>query len=280
MLKQVFNIAADAIAPEQWLHSRLMLEFHPLFVQYTILHEQTLLAWKYHSFDPAQSAEPQTYLQLLENIVRSDNMLSNRMKEQTVVCCLPESCLLPGNLFEIEVNKDMLELIHGYQHDGTVITEKITGRDMYNVYRLPQRVEEWFKNFFPYASMRHHTSLWLASMDTHLQQVSLLFSGTDLCVFVLGPVQPELVQCFDYANAEDAVYQLLNVFERLHLNRMETPVNVCGMVETDSAIYVLLQKYFNMLHVERLDEGFNLSEKFRSVPEHFLSPLLKMYKCV
>lgn len=280
MLKPVFDIASHDIASDQWMHCRLILALNDSFLQYAVLYETTVLIWKHYQYQSAGVAET---VQHLTEIFQADDTFHHAMKTRTVVYSYPESCLIPDYFFDIGLNRNYLDLTHGNLHKGLVITEKVPGWGAYNIFRLPYELDDICTKTFVNASFRHYTSLWLEAIKKHLQaneQVNILFSEKDASVNVITNGKLQLVQCFAYQHADDVIYHLLNVFKQLRLHPEEIPVYIGGMIRADTAVYQYLARHFSLLQTDKLSEKFLLSENFRSVPEHFFSPLLKMSRCV
>ena len=279
MLKPVFDIASHDIASDEWMHCRLILVFSDSFLQYAVLYENKILIWKhyqYYSFNVAET------VQHLTDIFQTDESLLHDMKDRTVVYNYPECCLIPERYFDIEENRNYLELMHGNLQRGMMITEKVSGWDAYNIFRLPYELDDVCRKTFANAQYRHHTSLWLSSCKNqqNVDHVNILFSEHDAAVNVIIDGKLQLVQCFMFQQPDDVVYHLLNIFRQLNLDKAVIPVYITGMIKTDTAIYERLTRYFSHLHTDKLSEKFMLPENFRSVPEHFFSPLLKMSRCV
>ena len=277
MLHPVFDIASEELASAQWMRCRLLLELNRHFLQYVISEEKSLLCWKYYELPAASPAEK---MGMVESILQSDALLHNSVKEQTIVYNFPKNCLLPGALYDPGQGRPLLEIMQGDLQKGPVITEKVPGWNLYNVFRLPGGLDELCKNHFPHAAFHHHASLWLAYLNKQQEGVHLLFSAYDMAICVFHRQKLQLVQSYPYHDHDELLYHLFNLFVRLRLNREQTPVYAAGMVQTDSPVYKELAKYFQRLKPTPLPEKFRVPGAFQAVPEHFFSPLIKMSQCV
>lgn len=276
MLNPVYDIT-EPIAADQWIRCRLVLELSNHYLQYAILQEKKLLCWKYYQLPAASPAEK---LGMVEALFQTNDMLHNSMKEQLIVYNFTKNCLLPETLFHIDLNRPMLDMMQGDGYRGAVITEKIAGWNLYNVYRLPAGLDELCKARFANASFRHHVSLWLGCLDVQQDGIHLLFSEGEVEVTILHGNKLLLSQVFVYQEHADVLYHVLNLSIQLHLDREQMPVYIAGMLAPDAVIYHELLKYFGQVQTAALSGGFRVPESFQPVPDHFFSPLLKMLACV
>ena len=276
MLEPVFDITPEEIAPDQWMHCRLVLEVNACFLQYAILQDKKLLRWTYYQLPPASPAEK---LVMVGDIFKTAALHSS-VKEHILLYNFSRYCLLPEAFFDINLNRPFLDTMQGDLDKGPVISEKITGWPLYNVFRLPPGLEELCKKEFVTASSGHHVSLWLACLDKQQEGVHLLFSGDEMGITLLREGKLHLVQSYPHQSHSDSIYHLLNLFIRFGLDHEQTPVYLSGMVAPASPLYQNMLKYFALLQPAALSPDFNVSAAFRSVPDYFFSPLLKIAACV
>lgn len=277
MLNPVYDIASEPIASDQWIRCRLILELNNHYLQYAILLEKKLLCWKYYQLPAASPVEK---LGMVEAIFQTNDALHNHMKEQRIVYNFSKYCLLPEALFHIDLNRSLLDTLHGDSYKGHVITEKIPGWNLYNAYRLPAGLDELCKARFANASFRHHASLWLACLDGQQDGIIVLFSEDEMEVTVLRDRALLLNQVYTCREHADILYHLLNITKQLHLDREHMLLSVAGMPAHDAVIHDELSKYFVQVQKVALSGSYRIPEPFQSVPDHFFSPLLKMSACV
>lgn len=282
MNKPVFDIVSEDLADVEWLDCRLIMEVGHQYFHYVVLNgKNSVVALKYYLFASKQNKEIK---EILEEIIKQDIVLKERMKDCVVIYNYPENCLVPEKYFDESLNNEMVDLVHGDINSGTTLSEKIKGWDIHNVYRIPHELNIFFQHYFLCSKGSHFYSLWLECQ--HLQNedqpdaVSAIFYPNEILTTVIADNQLQIVQSFKYKTAEDIAWHLLNIYKRFNLNQLQTPLWIGGMIAQNSAMYEELLKYFLVVNTYPLPEGLILTEQFKSYPEHFFSPLLKLAVCV
>lgn len=282
MNKPVFDIVSEDLADVDWLDCQLIMEIGHQYFQYVVLDKKnSVVALKYYQFASKQNKEIR---EILEDIIKQDIVLKERMKDCVVIYNYPENCLVPEKYFANELSDEMLDLMHGDLGHGTTYSEKIKGWDIYNIYRIPQELNGFFQRYFLCSKAIHFYSLWLECQHPRAQEqpdaVSAIFYPNEILAMVITANQLQVVQRFNYKTAEDIGWHLLNLYKRFNLDQSRTPLFIGGMIAQNSAMYEELIKYFLMVNPYTLPEGLIVTEQFSSFPAHFFSPLLKLALCV
>jgi hypothetical protein len=243
--------------------------------------KESVIALKYYSFTE-NSNHP--LRDDLHTILKDDVLLQQRMSEAVVIYNLPDNCLVPSEQYNPDINRHLLYLLHGDLKDGTVLNERLEGEGVYNVFRVPDGIHEYFQGTFPNGKYWHYFSAWMKSLRENERSmtdfVNVIFYPNNLLVAVNKTGKLQLMQSLQYQTPEDVAYHLLNIYHQFHFNQEELPLDIGGMVQLDSSVYEELQKYFQVIEKERLPGGLALHESFQSYPEHFFSPFLKLALCV
>jgi hypothetical protein len=284
MIKPAYNIGSPEISSVDWQRCRLVIELNQQFLHYVVLEENDkVLLLRYYQFAAKKAGEVVSFT---EEILTSDEVLQQNMKETIVIYNWPENCFVPGALYDKSLDREYLELVHGDFYNCFVTSEKIRSADTYNVFRLPASVHESLRRKFPEATYVHQYSAWLDCRGQQpLQEdlsgkISVLFYRNTISIAVIIGEEVMLVQSMDYQSAEDVAYHLLNVCHQFGLHPEKAVFDISGMIDLNSAMYKELQKYFLLIETERLPEGLKVPDEMSSFPEHFFLPLLKMAICV
>lgn len=282
MTKPVFDITSFDQASTEWRQCRLVIEMNQQYFYYVVLYgENSVVALKYYEFSPRSITEA---IAFAEEIIREDQLLREAMKEYIVIYNWPENCLVPENHFNMDVSEELLKLLHGDINKGIIHSEKIHSWNTYNVYRIPLQMQEFFQRHFPNGKYWHYYTLFLESLVDDIRsqksKAILLFypNKVIVAVFVEGLLQ--LIQSLEYQTSDDVVYHMLNIYQRLKLSPEEVILQVSGMIDQNSGVYQELRKYFLLVKTGTLPDGLQVSEDFKSFPEHYFSPLLKVALCV
>ena len=68
----------------------------------------------------------------------------------------PESQLVPDQSFNLDINRDIIELAHGTVAKGLILSEKIPRHPAYNVYRVAPDVHSLFQQRFTAGKYWHY----------------------------------------------------------------------------------------------------------------------------
>jgi hypothetical protein len=280
MIKPAFYIASPADAHEEWQDCRLIMEIDQQHFYYVVLNATgTLMALKYYQFSTRHYRE---VIENMQQILKEDTVLKEKMKESTVLFNWPENCLVPAPYFDAAHSREIVELVHGDLNKGVILNDKIDSWDIYNVYRIPVEVNDFFSNQFPGGRYAHLYSMWVKCQqkDDLLQEnVNVIFYPEKILVMVITGGQLQLIQNFEYQTAEDIASHLLQVYQQFQMNQEETVLRISGMIELKSALYQELLKYFLVIETLPLPTELTLAEDLQAYPEHYFSPLLKMAAC-
>lgn len=282
MIEPVINIASPGMASVEWNQCRLVIEMSQHYFHYIVVRKDgTVVVLKFYQFTSKSTAET---MELLEKILQHDTILKESMEESVIVYNWPENCLVPEKYFHVDLIAELLTLIHGDLNRGVVFSEKVSGWDMYNVFRVPTEMHDLFQRSMAAGKFRHHHSLWLECQQkaiNHIRdRVYVIFHPNEILVTVIEAQRLQLVQRLEYQTAEDVAYYLLNICERFHISPKDTAVQLSGMIDLKSAMYEELLKYFDIIETATVTSGVDFTMDFTAFPEHFFSPILNMAVCV
>ena len=285
MIRPAFNIGQEQASPDELLQSLLLMEVNAHGMSYLVLNQgnKQVVDAKYYAVHGPDSKSLADKLRL---IIDGDEVLRSQFRESVVLYNFPESQLVPDDLFNLEVNRDLIELGHGTVGKGLILSERIPRHTAHNVYRVTPDVHALFQQKFTAGKYWHIYTLWLCALkdyppqtENHQPVIHVLFYPETMLVAVYRKSKLQLVQTYSYQVAEDTVYYLLNICKQLELSPEEALLVISGYVQEDSVLFIEIKKYFLHYKMDELPENVN-SEPFESLPVHYFSPLLKMALCV
>jgi hypothetical protein len=278
MVKPVYDIAPEDLNSIDWLNCRLVMEMNDQYFLFTVLQGYNVIALRYYAFTTNTNYPLRD--QLYE-IVKSDEVLHKQMNETRIIYNFPESSLIPEAFFNPELSSQVVEFLHGDLRKGIVLNEKLEHEQVYNVFRVPSDIHEFFQTGFPAASFWHYFTIWSragSGLGSH-DGVSVVFYPNHLLVSVFAGGKTQLLQSMEYQTPEDVAYQLLNIFHQFNFDQEETLLEIGGLVDVDSAVFEELLKYFQYVERTNYPPHLQLPAGFDQLPQHFFSPLLKLGLC-
>ena len=216
----------------------------------------------------------------VNEIVSSENLSQQHFKKIFVTWCFDENVFVPQEYFDAGNSKEMLVLVHGDLMQGAVQNELVATHNLHTVYKIPAAVKNIFNIAFPFCIQNHQSSLLINFEKNNKDLLYCNFYQEHLTVLLRKNGQLQIIQQFEYASPEDAVYHLLNVCQSFETDAAKTILTVSGMIDTDSSLYSELYKYFQSVNCADLSASFNYAEEIKDHPAHYFSHLFATASCV
>jgi hypothetical protein len=284
MQKPVLHIQTDD-ALENIQEMRLLMEVDNVSFGYILLNpkQNSLIALKYFEFNYLKD---RTLTEILREIIYGDELLEKKAAETLIVYNFPESNLVPEKFFNQDNSKKITEIMYGDLNKGPLVEEKIPWWELYNIYRVPEEINEFLSEKFKESKSWHKYSLLLKShkmfnVREYLNFMKIIFYSNKIIVLIFRNHQLQLVQSFGFADVSDIIYHLLNCCQQFNMNAEEVVLQVSGLIDRQSAIYTELLKYFLHFLFDEVDDHIHIADSIRDqYPIHYYSSFLKMAACV
>lgn len=192
--------------------------------------------------------------------------------------------LVPDALFDEAYSSDYYILNHGPLIDETLYFEKVKGLGAFNIFSLPQAVEDFCAGTLKNFSVTHHSRVLLESLllagnhrGTHI------YAHVQAGHFDLVITENELLKLYNYytyTSAEDFVYHTLNTCKQLGYNPQQITLTLLGEIEAQSTLNDLLSKYVSRVVYHTPAPFYTLGLGLEKLPRHFYFNLFNQYLCV
>ena len=133
---------------------------------------------------------------------------------------------------------------------------------------------------FPSATISHQYSLLPDSTGLSGTKLFIVFYQNKFSVLCCKQNQLQVIQQFEYANAYDVAYYLLAIAEQYTLDVNEVELQLCGMINENSALYNELDKYFKHLSFQPLPDVFDYVDDIQALPSHYFAHTFLFAACV
>ena len=282
MIRPAFDIVSPEYPAENRTDHHLVIEISDRLFSFVLMdaEKKELYCLRQYNFEWINKS---SLSEQLEALINGDSYLQGNVKNVVVVYNYAESNLVPVGYFNIGLNKSITELVYGQAKKGLVISEKVKGWELYNVYRIPRDVHTRMQQRFAAGKYWHYYSLLLTANTQPLPEVDVcnmvFYSDRFVChVFTHGRLQ--LMQTWMYETPEDVSYYLLALCTRFHFSQETLEVRVEGLIDQQSALYTELLKYFQLVSPVAIPEAMQANELLQEYPNHYFSPILKIAACV
>jgi len=229
------------------------------------------------------NSQEEEWYDIFQDIRSRSKILSRGFIDTRIYLNLPETVLIPSNLFKESTAAQYLQLIHGDVINQVIKTEAIdvqpaitvatkikrTLMDAINSNLMMITIHNSFKYFIenllspkrPY----NHTLLKVQ-----------LYSG-EMMVGLLHNNQLLIAQLYTQNTSEDILYHLLNILQQYKLRPEETTIELSGMIEIKTALYENIKKVFPRITFEFPNEELTVLHDFTKYPKHYLTPYLNLF---
>lgn len=282
MVRATFDIIPGSIPPEELQQHLLLMEVGEQLFSYALYNKnrQRFEGYRQYNLDfiPGKPA-----METLQEILVADEYLQSSFREAYLIYHFTDSNLVPEKHFHIELNKPVTELVYGNAHKGLLLSEKVPGWNLYNVYRMPREVHTLLQKKFAAGKYWHYYTMTLSGLkaaEIEQNQIQLIFAADRFMAGVFTPKGLQLLQTYLYETPEDVSYHLLAICQQFGFDQEAVLFKVAGLIDEQSILYQELLKYFTQLQWDVLPDGIALTEQFGEYPVHYFSPLLKMALCV
>lgn len=223
--------------------------------------------------------------ELVREVVINEEYLSEYQDDIMFIYNYSESNLIPAEEYNIHLNQSYIRLSYGDTTKGVVLNEKIPGKELFNVYRIPGDMHAGLQQDFRGGKYWHIYSLMIASDEREEgNRFKLVFSSDKLLVMVHRNGRLQLVNAYAYQTPEDVAYYILSICRMLGMEPEEAHIHVSGLIDSESAIATELEKYFRYVYFGEKGEENQYhqegEEGQHAIPGHYFSYLVKLALCV
>lgn len=257
-----FNSSAEA---------RLIIEIGNSEFTFVILQDKTFTALATYQIATVNE---------LNDLLASENLLHHNFSKVDVVYNNKESVLVPTVLYNSNATNSYIELIYGDTFKGQLKTDFIYKHAIQNIYKIEYTIQKAMFTKFPSATISHQYSLLPDSTGLSGTKLFIVFYQNKFSVLCCKQNQLQVIQQFEYANAHDVSYYLLAIAEQYTLDVNEVELQLCGMINENSALYNELHKYFKYLSFQPLPDVFDYVDDIQALPSHYFAHTFLFAACV
>ena len=128
------------------------------------------------------------------------------------------------------------------------------------------------------ATFTHQYSCLLKQLPPDGSLLKIIFYQNKVIITLLTNGKLQIIQAFNYVTAEDVVYHMLNICQRFNTEKIN--IELGGMIEKDSGLFIQVHKYFSMINFSELSPKLLYTENIKQFPPHYFSHLFANALCV
>lgn len=271
-----FNIQSGGI---DFNSAQLFAEAGPTGISFAVLNEENCFVALLQYAFPAGQGEKEL-AENLRQVCSNETLLQHHYRRTHLFWNFAESILVPAELMNADRNVNMLNLVFGDAKQAIIRSDFLYRHNLHNVYRLPHSAADVVSACLPVATQTH---LYSALVNRDMPEGNHLFTvfySSSMVIMLCRDGKLQVVQQFNYSNADDCVYYLLNVCKGFDVSPDSVTLHINGMIDERSALYAAIYKYFLHLVFDELPQGYGYTDEIKNHPPHFFSHLFELASCV
>jgi hypothetical protein len=205
----------------------------------------------------------------------------NELFYQVLVCYdFPQSTLVPIHHYKHEDDELLLKTFFGVNGTSTIVSETVTDWQVQNIYAVPKDVHEWMQKNFTNGKYWHQYTVSIKNYPSTNagNSVQIDFRENEFLMLVINNNKLLLAQTYLYSTPGDVVYYILKTCRQFGLSQQNTNIQLSGLIDRQSALYIELSQYFFYLTFRNPSWVISDSAKSES-PLHFFTSLNDLFQC-
>jgi hypothetical protein len=274
-LKNIFQILPEENIPAE---ANLFIEVSDEGLNFFFEKHEPKMITGLSVFKFQQKSNNADVANMIERVFSEQEYLKGSFRNVFISYAFNESILTPAPYYNQNLNTENLNLLYGDMQGGVVLADYIIEKDIYNLYRIPANVYNIITRHFPDAVTIHQYTLFIKQLQPESTTLKVIVYQDKIIIILQKAGNLQIIQAFTYVTAADILYHMLNVCKQFNAN--EANVQLCGMIEQNSALFKEIKKYF--LHVAfcELPGELIYADKIKQFPGHFFSHLFAFALCV
>lgn len=221
---------------------------------------------------------------VLEEIISSDPLLLQFNHNANIVYNFPDANLLPSEYYKSELKMPVTKLLYGDTESNLIFDEHVNNWNIHNVYTVSKDLHTLCREKFKGGQYWHlYTMILRWSKENEMPEgnfARVIFYNDKFVTafFINGALQ--LLQTFAYQTPEDVSYYLLLICKQFIIPATQITLNISGLIDTQSPLYIELTKYFEDVRYEGIPSAYGTNGILEEFPQHYFSPMLNISLCV
>ncbi len=238
----------------------------------------TIVAFESWRFD--NNDDPGNFADSLEKI-RSDSFsLGRHYNKANVIIDSAVYTLIPAELFKEEEAEKYIEFNHSLASKEAVHFDSIESIAVKNVYQVPLSVEKVCRQWFTDLKFQNTCTILINSrlkIKSTPETVFVYFSGNRFDVIVADNGRLKFCNSFTFSSAQDIIYYILNVYQKLGMDTSATPIMLAGEITKESSGYETIYRYIRNVSFAQRPDNIQLCEALKEMPEQMYFDLFSNF---
>ena len=237
------------------------------------------------SFFDLYTSKQRTDAAFLQSVLASEKIVGIQFDDVIFIHNQKEMVLVPSSMYKQELDAVLIQTIHGDPIEYAIAVDDVHQWELHNVFGSSAEMLEIVLGKYPQARQLQYMSACLRGIFRTLtagvdQLIKLYVLPSCFNLVVLKGEQLQIAKSFYYETPEDIIYHLLNVVDKFGLDVSIVNVEVSGLLDSSSATWKELGKYFLNINLENSSSFSSDNTIGTDLPSHYFTPFLLVPKCV
>jgi hypothetical protein len=221
----------------------------------------------------------------LKSVLSSEKLEGIQFSDVIFIHNQKEMVLVPSSMYKQEQDAILIDTIHGDPLEYSIAVDDVHQWELHNVFGSSTEMLDLVLDKYPQARKVQYMSACLRGIFRTLtedvnQWIKLYILPSCFNLVVLKGEQLQIAKSFYYETPEDIIYHLLNVVDKFDLDVTEAFVEVSGLLDSSSATWKELNKYFLNISMENSPSFTAENSTISDLPSHYFTPFLLVPRCV
>lgn len=231
------------------------------------------------------TSKQKTDLDFVESALASEKLEGIQFADVLFIHNQKEMVLVPSSMYNEDLNAVLIDTIHGDPMEYSISVDDVHQWELHNVFGSSSKILGLVLDKYPQARKVQYMSACLRGIFRTLtedmnQLIKLYVLPSCFNLVVLKGEQLQIAKSFYYETPEDIIYHLMNVVDKFGLDVTEAIVEVSGLLDSSSATWRELGKYFLNIKLEDAPSLSGINTNNSDLPSHYLTPFLLVPRCV
>jgi len=224
------------------------------------------------------------FFKFFDNFIKKETWITSKFKK--VNCLLDSSMytLIPEESFEESNLKKYLEFNHSISEIDEIHYNKIDLLNTYNVFSVSSDITNYLNRYFTNINYINRQSVAISNILASNKTMSgnnvfVNLGKSVIDIIVLSNKKLVMCNSFKFKSNTDALYHILNVFDKFRLSTLLTEIYLSGRVHKESDFYQLAIQYLGKIKLNKPNQNYAYSYLFKNIEDYQFLNLINSIQC-
>ena len=181
-----------------------------------------------------------------ESLFAEETILQNNFEKIFLVYHSRNFTLVPEQLFENQIDKDLTPLLFEQNEQASWINNKIAQLEGKLLFAIPESFQQAINKRLPSAQIIHplHRIIEQTGISDANKRMLLLFDNDHFSLALFNQNELKLINNFSFKHPNDVVFFIITVLRQFNISAKDITVQYAGNTQAHTGLEDVLQKHF------------------------------------